>query len=291
MPEPSSTSVVIPAFNEAASIAAVVEGMRRAGPWREILVIDDGSTDATAAGARAAGARVISHPYNKGLGAAIKRGIRAAAGTHVLIMDGDGQHRPEDARRLVSRLDTYDLVVGARPAATQATPGRRLGNALLNRFASRLTAHPVADLTSGFRAARTDLLREFVHMLPNGFSSAATITLAAIKAGYSVAFEPTAARRRQGTSKIRFARDGFKFWLILLRVVTIYSPLRVFVPISLVLLATGVGYALWTIVTQTDVTDTAALLIMLSVLVFLIGLVSDQIATLRADPRGRDRER
>lgn len=290
MAEPSETSVVIPAFNEAAGIAGVVEAVRRSGPWHEILVIDDGSSDGTGSLARAAGARVVRHPYNKGLGAAIKRGIRTAAGTYMLIMDGDGQHRPEDARRLVSRLGEYDLVVGARPAATQATPGRRLGNAMLNDLASRLTAHPVADLTSGFRAARTELLREFVHMLPNGFSSAATITLAAIKAGYSVAFEPTAARRRQGSSKIRFARDGFKFWLILLRVVTIYSPLRIFVPISLVLLAVGLGYSLWTIVTETNVTDTAVLLIMLSVLVFLIGLISDQIATLRMDARGRGRE-
>ena len=289
MAEPASTSVVIPAFNEAAGIAAVVAGVRQVGPWREILVIDDGSTDATADLARAAGARVLGQPYNKGLGAAIKRGVRAAAGTHVLIMDGDGQHRPEDARRLVARLGDYELVVGARPAETQASPGGRLGNALLNDLASRLTAHPVADLTSGFRAARTALLREFLHMLPNGFSSA-TITLAAIKAGYSVAFEPTAARRRQGSSKIRFARDGFKFWLLLLRVVTIYSPLRIFVPISLLLLAGGLGYALWTIVTETDVTDTAVMLIMVSVLVFLIGLVSDQIATLRIDPRGRDRD-
>ena len=290
MAEPSDTSVVIPAFNEAAGIGAVVEGIRQAGAWHEILVIDDGSTDNTADLARAAGALVVRQPYNKGLGAAIKRGIRTADGTHVLIMDGDGQHRPEDARRLVARLGEYDLVVGARPAATQATSGRRLGNALLNELASRLTAHPVADLTSGFRAARTELLREFVHMLPNGFSSAATITLAAIKAGYSITFEPTAARQRQGSSKIRFARDGFKFWLILLRVVTIYSPLRIFVPISLLLLAGGLGYSLWTIVTETNVTDTAAMLIMLSVLVFLIGLVSDQIATLRMDARGRERE-
>jgi glycosyltransferase involved in cell wall biosynthesis len=289
MAEPADTSVVIPAFNEADGIAAVVEGIRQNGPWLEILVIDDGSTDDTGTLARAAGARVVRQPYNKGLGAAIKRGIRIAAGAHVLIMDGDGQHRPEDARRLVSCLGEYDLVVGARPSATQATAGRRLGNALLNELASRLTAHPVADLTSGFRAARTELLREFVHMLPNGFSSAATITLAAIKAGYSVTFQPTAARPRQGSSKIRFARDGFKFWLILLRVVTIYSPLRIFVPISLLLLAGGLGYSLWTIITETNVTDSAAMLIMLSVLVFLIGLVSDQIATLRMDARGRDR--
>ena len=282
--------MLIPAFNEAGAIVAVVEGVRKVGPWCEILVIDDGSTDATADLARAAGARVISQPYNKGLGAAIKRGLRAADGTHVLIMDGDGQHCPEDARRLVSRLGDYDLVVGARAAATQATTGRRLGNMLLNALASQLTAHPVADLTSGFRAARTELLREFVHMLPNGFSSAATITLAAIKAGYSVAFEPTAARQRQGTSKIRFTRDGFKFWLILLRVVTIYSPLRIFVPASMLLLATGASYALWTIVTETNVTDSAVLLIVLSVLVFLIGMVSDQIATLRMDSRGRDHE-
>ena len=287
MAETSSTSVVIPAFNEAATIVAVVEGVREAGPWYEILVIDDGSTDTTADLARAAGARVISQPYNKGNGAAIKRGIRAVAGTNVLLMDGDGQHRPEDARRLVSLLGVYDLVVGARPATSQATSGRRLGNALLNELASQLTAHPVADLTSGFRAARTALLREFVYMLPNGFSSAATITLAAIKAGYSVKFEPTAARQRQGLSKIRFARDGFKFWLILLRVVTIYSPMRIFVPISLLLLGTGVGYGLWTIITETNVTDSAVLLIILSVLVFLIGLVSDQIATLRMDSRGR----
>ena len=199
MAEPSSTSVVIPAFNEAAGISGVVQGVRQVGTWHEVLVIDDGSTDSTADLAHAAGARVIRQPYNKGLGAAIKRGVRAAGGVHVLIMDGDGQHRPEDARRLIARLGDYDLVVGARPPETQATPGRRLGNALLNDLASRLTAHPVADLTSGFRAARADVLREFLHMLPNGFSSAATITLAAIKAGYSVTFEPTAARRRQGS--------------------------------------------------------------------------------------------
>ena len=288
MAEPSSTSVVIPAFNEGPGIAAVIADLQGVGPWHEILVVDDGSTDETSARAREAGARVIRQPYNKGNGAAVKRGIRAATGTHLLILDGDGQHRPEDATRLVARLGEYDLVVGARAASTQASLGRRLGNALLNALASRLTAYRIPDLTSGFRAARTAHFREFLHLLPNGFSTPATTTLAFLRAGYSVTFEPTAARPRRGASKIRFTRDGFKFLLILLRVVTIYSPLRVFVPISAAALAGGVGYALWTIATETHVTNTSVLLTVLGVLIFLIGLVSDQISALRMDPRNRD---
>ena len=288
MADPSATTVVIPAYNEGHSIAAVVTDLQQVGPWQEILVVDDGSTDETSARARAAGARVIRHPDNKGNGAAVKSGIRAATGTHLLIIDGDGQHRPEDAARLLARLAEYDLVVGARPASTQASVGRRLGNALLNALASRLTAHRIPDLTSGFRAARTAHFREFLHLLPNGFSTPATTTLAFLRAGYSVAFEPTAARPRRGTSKIRLTRDGFKFLLILLRVVTIYSPLRVFVPISAVSLAGGIGYALWTIATQSHVTNTSVLLTVLGVLTFLIGLVSDQISALRMDPRNRE---
>ena len=288
MADPSATTVVIPAYNEGHSIAAVVGDLLAVGPWREIVVVDDGSTDDTSTAAREAGAQVVRHPDNKGNGAAVKSGIRAATGTHLLIIDGDGQHRPEDAARLLARLAEYDLVVGARPASTQASVGRRLGNALLNALASRLTAHRIPDLTSGFRAARTEHFREFLHLLPNGFSTPATTTLAFLRAGYSVAFEPTAARPRRGTSKIRLTRDGFKFLLILLRVVTIYSPLRVFVPISAVSLAGGIGYALWTIATQSHVTNTSVLLTVLGVLTFLIGLVSDQISALRMDPRNRE---
>ena len=281
MADPSTTTVIIPAFNEQGAIADVVAGVRAVASWHEILVIDDGSTDETADRARAAGARVVSQPYNKGLGAAIKQGLRAARGEHLVILDGDGQHRPEDALRLVTRLGDFELAVGARSPSTQATIGRRLGNALLNRLATNLAQQPVKDLTSGLRAARTAQLRQLIYMLPNGFSAATTITLAYIRAGYSVVFEPIEARARTGRSSIRFARDGFKFWLILLRVVTIYSPLRIFVPISLLLLATGVGYALWTIATQLNVTNTSVVLTVTGILVFLIGLVSDQIATLR----------
>ena len=287
MAEPSSTTVVVPAFNEGPSIAGLIRDLRAAGSWREILVVDDGSTDDTAARAEEAGARIIRHPYNKGNGAAVKSGVRAAGGTHVLIIDGDGQHRAEDAPRLLARLDEYALVVGARAASTQATLGRRLGNALLNTLASHLTEHPIPDLTSGFRAARTAHFREFLHLLPNGFSTPATTTLAFLRAGYSVAFEPTAARRRRGVSKIRFTRDGFKFVLILVRIVTIFSPLRVFMPLSLACLGGGVGYALWTIATEMHITNTSVLLTVLGVLIFLIGLVSDQISALRMDTRNR----
>jgi glycosyltransferase involved in cell wall biosynthesis len=276
---------VIPAFNEADGIADVVSGLRRSAAWHEILVVDDGSTDATSAAAQAAGARVVRHPYNKGNGASVKSGIREATGEYVLIIDADGQHEPADATRLVSRLGDYDLVVGARAHATQATVGRRLGNHLLNGLASYLTGRPIPDLTSGFRAARRQHLREFIHLLPNGFSTPTTTTLAFIKAGYNVVFEPVEARLRVGQSKIRLLRDGAKFSLIVLKVVTIFSPLRVFLPVSLASFAVGLGYAMWTIATQSHVTNSSVLLIMLGVIVFLMGLVSEQIAALRFEGR------
>lgn len=285
MASPEQTSVVIPAFNEADGIADVVSGLRRSAAWHEILVVDDGSTDATSAAAQAAGARVVRHPYNKGNGASVKSGIREATGEYVLIIDADGQHEPADATRLVSRLGDYDLVVGARAHATQATVARRLGNHLLNGLASYLTGRPIPDLTSGFRAARRQHLREFIHLLPNGFSTPTTTTLAFIKAGYNVVFEPVEARLRVGQSKIRLLRDGAKFSLIVLKVVTIFSPLRVFLPVSLASFAVGLGYAMWTIATQSHVTNSSVLLIMLGVIVFLMGLVSEQIAALRFEGR------
>lgn len=285
MASPADTTVVIPAFNEADVIAQVVSGLRAAAAWREILVVDDGSRDGTAAAAEAAGARVIRHPYNKGNGASVKSGIRAASGEFILIIDADGQHQPADAERLVSRLGEFDLVVGARAHSTQATLLRRAGNHLLNSLASYLTGRPIPDLTSGFRAARRLHLREFLHLLPNRFSTPTTTTLAFVKAGYNVLFEPVEARQRVGQSKIRLLRDGGKFLLISLKVVTIFSPLRVFLPVSLASFAVGLLYAAWTIATQSHVTNSSVLLIMLGVIVFLMGLVSEQIAALRFEGR------
>jgi glycosyltransferase involved in cell wall biosynthesis len=285
MAQPSAVSVVVPAFNEAGGISEVVAALAQAGPWHEIIVVDDGSTDATAERASAAGAVVVRHPYNKGNGAAVKSGVRRATGEFVMIIDGDGQHRADDARRIVSRLGEYDLVIGARAATTQATLARRIGNAMLNGFASYLTGRSIPDLTSGFRGARRECLSEFLHLLPNGFSTPTTTTLAFIKAGYNVAFEPTEARQRVGTSKIKLARDGAKFLMIILKIVTIFSPLRVFLPISLASFAVGTAYAVWTIATQQHVTNSSVLLIMLAVIVFLVGLVSEQISALRFEGR------
>jgi glycosyltransferase involved in cell wall biosynthesis len=289
MAEPAATTIVIPAFGEGPSVARVVGALREAAPWKEILVVDDGSTDDTSDRARAAGAHVVRHPYNKGNGAALKTGIRHAAGDWILVMDADGQHDPADALRLVSLLGEFDLVVGARSRQTQATSTRRWGNDLLNRLAGYLAQYPIADLTSGFRAARRELLLEFIHLLPNGFSSPTTTTLAFLRAGYNVRFEPIDARQRTGRSKIRLASDGAKFFLILLKVITIYSPLRIFVPISAAAFLLGVVYGVWTVLHQSRIPNGAVLLLMFAVIVFLVGLVSEQISTLHFAAPRRDR--
>ena len=279
------TSVLVPAYNEAQAVARVVQALQRHAPWLEILVIDDGSTDSTGDEAARAGARVLRHPYNKGNGAAVKTGLREARGTFVLIVDADGQHQPEDATRLVNQLDRYELVVGARASNSQASWSRRVGNAALNTVASYLTGHAIPDLTSGFRAARRDCMLEFVHLFPNGFSTPTTSTMAFVRAGYSVRFEPVVAKQRQGTSKIRLGSDGARFALILLKVITIFSPLRLFVPLSVAMFGLGAVYAVWTIATQAHITNSSVLLILSSLMTLLIGLVSEQIAALRSEGR------
>ena len=285
MADPSAVSVVIPAYNEADVIGQVVAALKAAAAWHEIIVVDDGSADATATVAEGAGAAVVRHPYNKGNGAAVKSGIRRATGEFVLVIDGDGQHRPDDARRLVSRLGEYDLVIGARASSTQATQARMLGNAALNMLASYLTGRNIPDLTSGFRGARREHLREFLHLLPNGFSTPTTTTLAFIKAGYNVAFEPVEARSRVGQSKIRLASDGAKFFMIILKIVTIFSPLRVFVPLAAATIVTGIAYGLWNVAAHARIPNGAVLLILFGVIVFLVGLVSEQISALRFEGR------
>jgi len=284
MPELASlTSVLIPAYNEAHSVGQLIHSLNSEARWQEIVVIDDGSSDGTGVEAEKAGARVLRHPYNKGNGAAVKTGLRNATGTYILIVDADGQHQPHDALRLVEQLDQFELVVGSRSGDSQASWSRRVGNTLLNRIASYLTGQAIPDLTSGFRAARRDCMLEFIHLFPNGFSTPTTSTMSFIRAGYSVRFEPVVAAQRQGQSKIRLGSDGARFVLILLKVITIFSPLRLFVPISGALFAAGAAYAAWTIATQAHVTNSSVLLILSSIVILLIGLISEQIASLRSE--------
>jgi glycosyltransferase involved in cell wall biosynthesis len=285
MADSVDVTVIIPAFNEGPAIANVIQALAAAGPWHEIIVVDDGSSDDTGVRATEAGATVVRHPYNKGNGASVKTGIRRARGEYVMIIDGDGQHSAADAQRLIGRLGEYDLVIGARSADTQATTGRRIGNAALNGLASYLTSRDIPDLTSGFRAARRRYLREFLHLLPNGFSTPTTTTLAFIKAGYNVVFEPTAARPRVGKSKIKFAKDGAKFFMIILKIVTLFSPLRIFVPIALVTFTLGALYGVWNVIFHERIPNGSVLLILFALAVFLVGLVSEQISTLRFESR------
>ena len=274
-------------MNEANGVGNVVARLIELAEWQEVIVVDDGSTDATADRARSAGARVIRHPYTKGNGAAIKTGVRNATGDFILIIDADGQHPPEEACRLVKLLGDFDLVVGARRPASHTSLTRRWGNAVLNGLASYVTEMRIPDLTSGFRAARRSLIQEMQHLLPNGFSTPTTTTLAFIKVGHNVKFEPFDGRPDSGTSKVRLARDGTRFFFILLRLCLIYSPLRIFVPVSAGAFAVGAIYAAFSVAAGGRIPNGAMLLILFSVLAFLVGLVSDQIASLRLGGVGR----
>ncbi|WP_417546768.1 glycosyltransferase family 2 protein [Marinobacter sp.] len=276
-----SLSVVLPAKNEAATIADVIKGVLEYCAQAQVVVVDDGSTDNTAALAAEAGAMVISHPYSKGNGAAIKTGARAATGDVIVFMDGDGQHAASDIPRLLARLEEgYDLVVGARQQGSQASVGRGLANGFYNRLASYMTGHSVEDLTSGFRAVRAEKFREFLYLLPNGFSYPTTSTMAFFRAGYSVAYEPIHAAQRIGKSHIKPFKDGVRFLLIIFKIGTLYSPLKLFAPIAMLAFLVATGWYGYTLGAFGRFTNMSALLYTGSVMVFLMGLISEQITAL-----------
>ena len=280
-------SIILPAKNEAAAIGATVEKIHaqlaqmRLETDAEVLVVNDGSTDNTAAVAEAAGARVVHHPYSKGNGAAIKTGARAAQGEMLVFMDADGQHDPADIPSLLDKLNQgHDMVVGARQKGSQASVGRGLANGLYNRLASWMTGHKVEDLTSGFRAVRADKFREFLYLLPNGFSYPTTSTMAFFRAGYSVAYVPIHAAKRIGKSHIRLLRDGARFLLIIFKIGTLFSPMKIFAPVALVMFLLASGWYGWTFITMHKFTNMSALLYTGSVITFMMGLISEQITAL-----------
>lgn len=274
-----NVSAIIPAKNEEATIGLVVSKL--ADVVDEIIVVDDGSSDSTAAIARENGAHVISHPYSIGNGSAIKTGARAAAGDIIVFMDGDGQHNPQDVPRLLAKLSQgYDMVVGNRDNKSQASFGRLAANKLYNRLASWMVGHRIRDLTSGFRVVRAEKFREFLYLLPNGFSYPTTSTMAFFRAGYSVCYEPIKAAKREGESHINLVKDGLRFLLIIFKVGTLYSPLKLFTPISIGVFALGLFRYIHTYLSSGEFTNMSALLFSTSLLIFLIGLVSEQMTML-----------
>lgn len=278
-------TILIPAYNEAEIIGEVLPQLCADYGSAEILVIDDGSNDDTALLARQAGARVVRHPYNKGNGASIKTGLRHATRDIIVIFDADGQHDARDIAKLVECLGEYDLVIGARDEHSQTDFARRVYHHFLNLLATYLSGMPVPDVTSGFRVARRADLLQFIHLLPNGFSTPVTTTLAFVKAGYSVKFMPTTMLKRQGgKSKIKPVRDGSRFVIIAFRMSTMFAPMKLFLPVSAALVVIALIYTLIDLVLlsgQFHLTNTAVLLMTMSILIFLVGLVAEQIAALR----------
>ncbi|RRJ83891.1 glycosyltransferase family 2 protein [Aestuariirhabdus litorea] len=274
-------SVVLPAKNEAEGLKRVLPALLEMKVLLEIIVVDDGSEDDTAKTAADLGVTVICHPYSMGNGAAIKTGARAATGEVIVFMDGDGQHQAKDIPALLAMLEEgYDMVVGARSSGSQASVGRWAANSFYNRLASLMVGHKVEDLTSGFRAVRADRFREFLYLLPNGFSYPTTSTMAFFRAGYSVGYYPITALKREGKSHINLLRDGVRFLLIIFKIGTLYSPLKLYLPVSVLFFLLGSGYYLYTFLAIGRFTNMSALLLSTSVIIFLIGLVSEQITSL-----------
>ncbi len=284
-----SLSIVLPAKNEALNIGSVLDKIKEIHSTAEIIVVNDGSSDNTLNIAKESGAKVITHPYSQGNGASIKTGARNAQGEVIVFMDADGQHKPEDIGLLLNKLNEgYDMVIGARHNDTQASFIRKLGNNFYNRLASLMTGHNIEDLTSGFRAVKADKFRKFLYLLPNGFSYPTTSTMAFFRSGFPVAYVPIHAGKREGISHIKILKDGTRFFIIILKIGALFSPMRLFLPVSGSVFITGVVYYLYTFITAGRFTNMSALLILSSLIIFLIGIVSEQISSLHYKQTNND---
>ena len=276
-----SLSIVIPAKNESGAIGKVVSTAREHYPDAEVIVVDDGSSDDTGAVAASAGAIVISHPESLGNGAAVKSGARAASGDVIAFMDGDGQHDAGELSPLLDWLDQgYEMAIGARDTGSHANVGRLFANGLYNGIASIMSGRKIPDLTSGFRVVRANKFKQFLYLLPNGFSYPTTITMAFLRSGYPITFEPITAEKRVGKSHIRPLRDGVRFLVIIFKIATLYSPLKIFLPASGLFFTAGIGYYAYTYLTAGRFTNMSLLLFSAAVIIFLIGLISEQITAL-----------
>ena len=277
-----TVSVIIPAYNEESTIGDLIERIKSLYPDYEIIVINDSSTDRTAEIAEKAGATIFNHPYNMGNGAAVKSGIRHAKGETLVLMDGDGQHDPDDIARLIKFLPEYDMVVGARNMSGQASVVRAVGNTLYNWFASYVAKFKIQDLTSGFRIIKSDIARQLLYLLPNAYSYPTTMTLSILRNGRTLKYvSVSVSDRKSGKSNIGLIKDGTRFFIIMVKICTLYSPFRVFLPVSFFLFSTGLAYYIYTFVSSRRFTNMSALLFTTSIIVFMMGLISEQICQMR----------
>ena len=278
----TEVSIIIPAYNEAQTIGDVVTKIIDLYPDFEIIVVNDGSADGTAAVAKEAGALVYSHPYNIGNGAAVKSGIRFASGKILVFMDGDGQHDPRDIEKMLEYFPDFDMVVGARTKGYQASWGRALANKVYNWLASYVAKFTIRDLTSGFRAVKSDIARNLLYLFPNTYSYPTTLTLGVLRSGRSMRYiSINAQSRKKGKSKIKVFRDGIRFFLIITKICALYSPLRIFLPVSFMMFCLGLGYYLYTFFAWGRFTNMSALLFTTSILIFMMGLISEQTCQMR----------
>jgi glycosyltransferase involved in cell wall biosynthesis len=283
-------SVIIPCYNESQTIGQLVNNISNLYPDFEIIVINDGSTDDTAVAAEEAGATVYIHPYNIGNGAAVKSGIRHAKGEILVFMDGDGQHDPKDIARLIEYIPDYDMVVGARFITSQASVGRALGNKIYNWLASYVAKFKIQDLTSGFRAVKSDLARQFLYLLPNTYSYPTTLTLSALRSGRPLQYIPIEVKNRKtGKSNIGLFKDGVRFFMIIVKICTMYSPFRIFLPVSFTTFLIGFCYYLYTFFLWGRFTNMSALLFTTSVVIFMMGLISEQVCQMRFEKSEEDK--
>ena len=274
-------SIVIPAKNEEENLKTLLPNIRSLFPDVDLIIVNDGSTDETASIANKFAAKVINHPYSMGNGAAIKSGARASKTEYIVFMDADGQHDPNSIQHLIDRLNKgYDMVVGARTTDSQASMLRGIGNRIYNFIASKVTGHKIQDLTSGFRAVKRELFNRFLYLLPNGFSYPTTITMAFFRSGYSVAYEPIIAKQRLGKSHINLTKDGLRFLVIIIKIASLYSPLKVFTPVALLTFMLGFANYAYTYLTVERFTNMSALLFIISIIIFMLGLLAEQITVL-----------
>ena len=278
-----TVTILLPAYNEEQSIGQTILKIKELYPDFEVMVVDDGSTDNTREEALKAGANVWSHPYNIGNGAAIKTGLRYASGDWIIMMDADGQHDPADIAKLLEYKDKYDMVVGARSKGSKTSLHRDLANFIYNWLASYVTKFKVEDLTSGFRLIKNEVVRKYIYLLPNTFSYPSTLTLAYLRSGLSVKYVPIQTKARKGKSKIKLFQDGIRFFLIITKIATLFSTFRIFLPVSLMFFMTGFLYYLFTYITANRFTNMSALLLSSSIIIFMMGLVSEQISQMRYD--------